>query len=362
MTKKDEIQTEALDATNGVKYAGVVLGTGMGKTFLGIKHMLRGYTDCKMFLVVAPKINILKGWAKEMQERGYDYLLENVHFCTYLSLHKQQLNLYDCVYLDESHNVKIKHTKWLELNNSSVLGLTGTPPRYKTSESAIAAKNFFPTVYEYTVDEAIEAGLLNKYKIYIHQLSLSDKKTFRTKFGVTSEQESYRKWCVKINNNPLDQMAKVMRMKTMQSYNTKIEYAKKLLKQQTRKTLVFTDYTEQADFICTESYHSKNKKSKENLELFKEGKINKLSSVQQIEEGENIKGLEVGIILHAYANEKRLPQKIGRFLRLNPENTGVIHLLCYKETIDMTWMKAALKNFNKEKIFKYDTTKTTHPA
>ena len=88
--------------------------------------------------------------------------------------------------------------------------------------------------------------------------------------------------------------------------------------------------------------------------MFKSGKINKLASVQQIAEGANIPNLKVGIIMHSYANEKKLRQKIGRFLRLNPNETSVIHLLCYNNTIDLDWCKKALQDLDKQKIFKYN--------
>jgi superfamily II DNA or RNA helicase len=117
---------------------------------------------------------------------------------------------------------------------------------------------------------------------------------------------------------------------------------------------VFTDYTEQADLICDHVYHSKEPKSKEYLDLFKSGKITKLSSVLQIAEGANIPNLKVGIIMHAYANEKKLKQKIGRFLRLNPNEKSIVHLLCYDDTIDVTWCKQALRDFEQCKIFKYN--------
>lgn len=147
-------------------------------------------------------------------------------------------------------------------------------------------------------------------------------------------------------------------MKTLQWFDTKVLYAKMLLEVQENKTLVFTDYTEQADKICKHTYHSKNKNSKNNLEMFKSGEITKLASVQQLNEGVNIPNLKVGIIMHSYANEKKLPQKIGRLLRLNPNDTADIHILVYQNTVDMDWLRNALKSFDKSKIFSYDTRKT----
>lgn len=359
MNQKDIIQAKCLEAIGSNKYAGAVLGTGAGKTMLGLKHMHAQYNELSEFLVVVPKLHIAKEWIKQAAERGWDYLLEQITFTTYLSLYKQK-HTYDYVYFDECHNAKAKHADWIRMYDGPVLGLTGTYPRHAHSESGQVASEFFPKVYEYGIAEAISDNVLNGYRIYIHMLKLDTKKTIATSRGQMSEWDSYRMHCKSVDNAKPAQvmMKRIMRMKAMQSYETKVKYAKKLLEQQTTKTLVFTDYTEQADQICKHTYHSKNKKSSENFDAFVSGDILKLSSVQQIAEGANIPNLKTGIIMHSYANEKKLAQKIGRFLRLNPNNTSIIHILCYEDTIDVQWMKSALKDFDKTKIFKYDIRKT----
>jgi superfamily II DNA or RNA helicase len=45
--------------------------------------------------------------------------------------------------------------------------------------------------------------------------------------------------------------------------------------------------------------------------MFKEGKINKLSTVLQLNEGINIPNLKQGIIMHAYGNERKAAQRIN---------------------------------------------------
>lgn len=357
MNQKSIIQQECLEAIGNKKRAGVVLGTGAGKTLLGIKHMVTKYHDTAMFLVVAPKVSIHNEWLQQAQDHGYGYLIYHIKFVTYLSLHKEPFT-YDAVYFDECHNAKYKHANWMQHYKGTMLGLTGTYPKYYLAESYIVCHEYFPVAYKYTIKEGIHDKLLNDYKIYVHLLDLDSRKNFKTSRGaLMSEQFNYAMWDKMISNAKTEDqkaMKRVMRMKALQSYNTKVTYAKRLLDQQTEKTLVFTDYTKQADIICEHSYHSKEKKSKENLDLFKSGKITKLSSVQQIAEGANIPDLKVGIIMHAYANEKKLSQKIGRFLRLNPNEKSVIHLLCYRNTIDTKWCKKALADFDRSKIFKYN--------
>lgn len=356
MNQKSIIQQECLDAIGNRKRAGAILGTGAGKTLLGLKHMATKYHDVAIFLIVAPKISIHEEWVSQAKEHGLEYLIPHMKFSTYLSLHKQPFD-YDVVYFDECHNAKIKHAHWMALYPGTMIGLTGTYPKYPTSESFIICNEYFPVVYKYTIADGIAAKMLNDYKIYVHLLDLNKARTHRTsKGGLMSEADNYNMWCKSISTaKPKDVMLKrIMRMKAMQSYKTKVMYAKRLMEKQTDKTLVFTDYTDQADLICEHVYHSKEKNSKDNLELFRSGKISRLASVLQIAEGANIPDLKVGIVLHAYANEKKLSQKIGRFLRLNPNQQSIVHVLCYKNTVDLDWCKKALKDFDKTKIFKYN--------
>ena len=144
-----------------------------------------------------------------------------------------------------------------------------------------------------------------------------------------------------------------MRMKGLKEYKTKERYVKKLLEYCNKKTLVFANTQKQADRLCSYSYHSKNKDSIDNLELFADGRIDTLSCVDQLSEGINIPNLEQGIIMHAYGNERKAAQRIGRLLRLNPNQTAVCHILCYKNTIDEKWVKSALNNFDTKNVFTF---------
>jgi superfamily II DNA or RNA helicase len=141
-----------------------------------------------------------------------------------------------------------------------------------------------------------------------------------------------------------------MRMKAMMEYPSKEIYTKKLMESINNKCIVFANTQAQADKLCDYSYHSGNKDSEDNLILFKEGKITKLSTVLQLNEGVNIPNLRQGIIMHAYGNERKAAQRIGRLLRLNPDEKAIVHILCYMNTIDEKWVKEALENFDQSKI------------
>ena len=116
------------------------------------------------------------------------------------------------------------------------------------------------------------------------------------------------------------------------------------------KCIIFANTQKQADRICSHSYHSKNDQSDYNLELFNDGRINKLSCVSQLNEGISISNLSEGIIMHSYGNERKTAQRIGRLLRLNPNDVATCHILCYANTVDERWVDSALKSFDKTKI------------
>lgn len=363
---KDQLQFKTLELIGEQSFVGVEIATGGGKTLLALKHMVKQYTSSSSFLIVAPRVSIFKEWTKEIIKSELDFLLEHITFSTYMSLSKQSYD-YDWVYLDECHSLKYSHAVWLDSYQNSlgkVLGLTGTFPTTSTSEKFQMCHTYCKKIYSYTVDEGVDHGILNNYKIFIHLLQLSTKvnvikKTKTGKSWKTSELKDYHGLTKAMENAPsmkAKQQLAIIRMKAMQDYPTKMEYTKSILKDIPYKVIVFANTKEQADRLCKHSYHSSNKNSEYNLKLFAEDSIKELSCVDQLSEGKTIPNLKSGVIMHSYSNERKAAQKIGRFLRLNPNDKAIIHILCYENSIDLVWVRNALKNYDQSKI-KYHKTK-----
>jgi len=351
---KNTVQKEALDEINKHQRCGVAISMGVGKTRLAIKH-LQQFDAKTIALVVIPKLSVKESWLEELKKLNLQIELE---FVTYLSLNKKEPDDYDVVYLDECHNLLYKHHDFLINFNGKILGLTGTPPKNAVSEKYNMVYKYCPIIYTYTVDDATEDKILNDYRIYIHTLSLSKDLTLKKKrrdggFWYTTEVRDYEYLCGRVaeaSTGKQRQHSAIMRMRGLMDYTTKEKYTKKLLRNINSKCLVFCNTVAQADRICSNSYHSKNKNSKNNLELFSNGSINKLSCILQLSEGISIPGLKQGIILHSYGNERKSAQRIGRLLRLNPNDTATCHILCYKNTVDETWVNKALEGFDQNKI------------
>jgi len=356
MTKdRQDIQMEALAATDGKQRASVVLGTGVGKTLVGLTHMDRNTTPLMKCLVVAPKKAIFQSWKDDAVKFDKHHLLGRIVFTTYLSLNKHDPKDYDIVYLDEMHSLKDSHRGFLQLYKGKVLGLTGTPPKRDYSEKGKLIQQFCPVVYTFQADDAIDNGILNDYKIVVHELYLSTEKNYETSLKnrtyMTDELSNYIYWSRRIDVGSGNMhMIRVMRMKALKEYLTKEKYAKLLFNSINTKCILFANTQVQADRLCSHSYHSKNKDSEENLQLFKEGTITKLSAVDQLSEGVNIPELKQAIVMHSYGNERKFNQKLGRLLRLNPNDTAIIHILCYMDTVDEGWVKEAVENLDQTKI------------
>jgi superfamily II DNA or RNA helicase len=358
MSKRDEVQQEALDIALQNKRCGLGISMGVGKTLIGLKyidHFQQTKTDSLRMLVVAPKLSIFDSWRTDAEKFGVS--LNNIDFTTYLSLNKFNPNDYSLIVLDECHSLLYGHQTFLGFYQGRILGLTGTPPRYTRSEKGEMVQQFCPILYTYITDDAVDDSILNDYRIIVHRMPLSDKNNLsvKTKNGsfFTSERKNYEYWTKRIvqaNSKKEEQITSVMRMRAIMDFRTKETYTKELLTEIEDKCIVFCNTQDQADRICTHSYHSTNKDSEENLQDFKDGNIDQLSCVMQLNEGVNIPNLKVGIIMHAYGNERKSNQRIGRLLRLNPDEKATIHILCYKNTVDERWVGEALKDLDPAKI------------
>ncbi len=368
--KKQALQDHILAVVSDHRLAGVAVAMGVGKTLIGLRDMERVMAEsqplaatAKPFLVAAPTQAILDSWPQEAHKFGLGHLLDAVTFTTYRSLSKVLgQGHYHKLYLDECHALKDSHEPGLKAHvarKQSILGLTGTPPAQADSEKGRLVAIYCPMLVDYTTDEAVLAGLLNDYRLVVHRLPLSSVRNYVVAFQsgsqfTTSERESYQYWSTRLANADQDKLSveslRLLRMQALMHYPTKGRYMAHLASQFTEKVLLFTCNQQQAEEQAEHTYHSKNKDSQVNLAKFNTGDIQRLACVAQLSEGVNIPNLRVGIIWHAYGNERKAAQRIGRLLRLNPEETATVHLLMYQDTVDEQWVTQALAAFDPAKI------------
>lgn len=360
MDKRTQIIEEALNAVTARRRSTAALSMGVGKTYLGlqfISHHQSSELHPLRVLVVAPKLTIFKTWKDEAVKFNLEHLQDQMTFTTYLSLHKMDPTQYNILILDECHSLKYSHQPFLANFKGIILGLTGTPPRYAKSEKGQMVQHFCPVAYTYITDDAVEDKILNDYRIYVHMLPLDTsfnlKVELKSQQFMTSEQKNYEYWTKRLaqaTTKKMEQIASVMRMRALMGFRSKEHYVRHLMTTIKDKCIIFCNTQDQADKLCDHSYHSNNQFSDLHLEAFKKGRILQLSCVSQLNEGVTIPGLRAGIIMHAYGNERKSNQRIGRLLRLNPDDVATIHILCFQDTVDERWVKEALKDLDPEKI------------
>lgn len=353
MITRDLVQHQALKEAMQFKRSGLQLATGAGKTKVGLDY-ITVLPDTYKVLVVAPKIDIFKSWIDDAKKFEVEELLDRITFSTYLSITKHNPEEYDIVILDEAHSLKATALPFLNSYRGRILGLTGTPPKYLTSEKGQLMMEYYPIKYVFKTDKAVENEILNNYHIFVHYLDLNKNKTMQTKQGwMTSERAQYD-WITReidgaIGNSLM--FKTIQRINFLKQFNTKEWYAKNLIEEldKTEKVIIFANTIDQAERLCKHSHHSKNKNSP--LEAFKTGEITRLSCVEQLSEGVNIPNLKNAIILHSYSGgSPKAQQKFGRMLRLPTDQTATVHILCYRNTVDEKWVSDNLKNYDQNKI------------
>jgi superfamily II DNA or RNA helicase len=362
MTNREIVQNDALSIAVQHNRCGLGISMGVGKTRIAIQHFLKNYDPFIKALIVIPKLSIKDSWLSELKKMELERLEDHLTFTTYLSVNKQNPMEYQLVYLDECHSLLSNHRSFLSAFSGKILGLTGTPPVRKGTEKYAMVAEFCPIKYTFTVDDATDSNILNDYQIIVHELLLAKTPTHKKKnknggFWYTSEYNDYmyvNKRFEEAITPKQQQFASIMRMRALMDYGSKEKYVKSILANISSKCIVFANTQDQADRICKHSYHSNNPNSEDNFELFSDGRINSMSCVLQLSEGVTIPKLKQGIIMHAYGNERKTSQRIGRLLRLNPSETATCHILCYKGTADERWVKNALKSFDEKKVKYYN--------
>ena len=119
---KDKIQDIALMKTLGHTRCGLGVSMGVGKTRIGIHHIIKNYDPFGRYLVVVPKNTVIESWKNEIDIMDIEVdLLSQMNFVNYRSIHKLNPNDYDIVYLDECHNLLFSHEQFLGNYNGKIL-------------------------------------------------------------------------------------------------------------------------------------------------------------------------------------------------------------------------------------------------
>jgi len=354
LTLRDKRQQEFADIFLEHGEFGILnLCPRFGKIYTTI-NILEKMDDNINILIAYPDLKIKAAWEADFETRGYKN--PNITYTTHLSIKKHTETHYDLVVLDEIHllsEAQIEAVK--ELICVSVLGLTGTLS--SGTEITLREELKLCVLAEYTIDQAIQEGVIVDYQITVVHVPLDNavKVDYKGKLKTEKQQFDAYGWVInKMMATGKDTMfLRLARMRIIQNSLAKLNKTKQLLaKHKDERILVFCGVTKIADKLGIPSYHSKSD-DKDVFTNFAEGEGNHLAVVKIGNTGVTYKPLNRVIINYFDSNGENLAQKINRCMAMeynNPDKKAQIYIVCSNEEVEIKWLKKALEFFDQDKI------------
>lgn len=385
---RDILSKQVLERFETSKNVILSWATGVGKSYMSIQ-LQKSLGNPKTYICVA-EITHIDNWKEEYKKHNCEYLLTNTTIFCYHSLSKYADTEIDLLILDEIHHLTEARKYYLStINYKKMIGLSATI----TFDEFAELKQFFGPFYfsKLSLTQAVNLNILTNPTIYLIGLDLDEEhktETFEVIYGKPTEtlevdysmyKSYFRKKQVKLivrctqaeKYQYLTNMVKYYESIYMQGFK---EYNKtkwlraglqrkaylaqlktKTLQQVVsylgdRKFICFCGSIAQAESLSPNVLHSKLKGSQQKaiLKQFNEGQINSLFLVNKLREGQNLEGIESGIICQVDNQSRSFVQRLGRILRnkIDPE----VFVIYFKDTSDANYLSTALADIPPESI------------
>jgi len=350
---RDKIQQTILKKIFKTESGRLILAPRIGKTKLLIDLIKRDTPNS--ILWVSPTTRLLtEDLPEEFKKWGAEKYLEKLTVSTWKSLSKIKGN-FDLIVLDEEQFITIRNSSTLRKKTlqGRIISMTGTEAATYQKQKIYEELNL-DIIYEVSIDEAVDFGLLSDYQINVIEVEMQEEKNIHVKTGKwdfwTSEKKSYESIDRKTEKNKT-KFNILNRMLLIKKSPTKIAVSKYLFNGLSGRSLIFTPNIEQAEKLCLYSYHSKT--TEEDLNKFLFGSIDKIAMVNKGGVGYTYKKPIDNLIISQIDADKTglTSQKISRaLLKQDKEHTVQIWIICLLDTQDVVWVDSVLNNFNKDKV------------
>lgn len=259
----------------------------------------------------------------------------------------------------ECHNItELSFSFFMNNECKKIIGLTATPPKEFEKQELLRRIGMQKT-YELSLDKAVEYGFVAPYKITVVYTNLDNVN--KNVLAGNKANPFYQTEFANYNwlNNQLAMMEFrqetgskkyqsfiLKRMRAIYNLKSKTLAGRNILSKipQDDRTLIFCGSIEQAEEISEHTYHSKS--NKQDIKDFVSHKINRLSCVNALNEGENLPEVDSAIILQLNSKERTLVQRIGRLIRYRPGHEAHIWIVCCRDTQDEVWLAKAMENID----------------
>ena len=378
---REEIE-EFLKQDNHLRYV-LEAATGAGKSYMSILKMKQWKEQFGgKFLIVIPKLVLIDNWIVEFKKFDAEYLLDDVEFTTYLSLHKHLDNEWTGVIIDEAHHLSPRCREIMKLMKfKCFIALSATLKR-EIKDYLYFNIRGLETV-RMTLKDAIDNGVLPNPKVVLIPLKLDNKaisevivknpKQKNVMHCSYKERSLYKNvknaqiWihCTQqqwydTTTNSIEWMKEKPELKTTYLIkcgkrlkwlsDKKTEFVKELLRRITKhRVITFCNSIEQSNLLGKNSINSKNGVSQDILDRFNNKEINKITAVEIITEGCNISDCKVGVFASLNGSSRLQVQKVGRLLR---HKKPVLIIPYYINTRDEEIVQKMMQTYDQDMIVK----------
>jgi len=359
----------------------IVAATGFGKTRVGLncaETVIRHYSKFRI-LVVVPTDTLQKQWTKQLDERGLSLNCDVMVINTAVKQRRQ----YHMIILDEVHRYAsdVFSLVFKQVGYKYILGLTATFERLDGKE--ILLQKYAPVIDKITLEDSLINGWVSPYIEYEVLINVDDIaqyeemnreftehfEFFNYDFNLAMEMVGKDGWkkrqALRDRMCPQEASASVRKqmlsnityhamgfMRVIQSrkkfineHPKKIELARKIIEARKDKKIVTfskkVDVAEQIGYGEVYTGKTSKKRSATILEDFKNKKVGVLNSCEKINEGLDVGGLSVAIILGLDSAKLKAVQRVGRVIRYEPGKQAEIFNLIINNTVETKWFSTA---------------------
>lgn len=356
-----QIQKEVVDALPINPRGRLLLSPRLGKTPIAISLIKRDKPKSILWVTPSTELaeNVIPSEFIKFKAKPY---LKKLTVSTWKSLPKLS-GYFDYIILDEEQYLTENNIKPIldnSLKSKTLLTMTGTPTKSYDKKQILHSLNL-STLYDISINEAVDIGLLSNYQINIINISLSSIKNvkieYRGKYFYTSEKDEYEyfdRLAEKAISTSSDnvQFAILNRMRKIYENSSKFKVAYTMFnsdKFKNHRKIIFCPTIRQSEQMCQYTYHSKT--NNEDLLSFVNGEINSISMVNSGGIGFTYKEVDDLFLVQADSDiNGYTSQKICRALLKQPNHKVNIWIFNLLGTKDEKWVKSALQNFKPEKI------------
>lgn len=353
----------------------LVMPTGVGKTRTALKclkSVFNKYPQIR-FLIVVPTDNLKIQWRKQLDEWGMEFNAD-VQIINTVIRHNWNV---DILCMDECHRYSAETFSQVfnKVNYKYILGLTATFERLDGKHSLMS--KYCPVIDEVTLIEAKCNGWISdyiEYQVILNVDNIDEYKELNKQFTADFEffnfdwnrvnsclgpngfkyryqlskemcpnDEEKRKNIFKAITYHATSFMRVLQQRKsfINNHPKKIEITRKIIEARPNsKIITFSNNIKMAESIgIGEVYSGKDskKKGRITLEEFNSCSTGIINSINKLNEGADIKGLSVGIILGLDSSEIKAVQRRGRCIRFEKDKKAEIFNLVIDDTTETKW-------------------------